>query len=116
MKPEFSMQTRMVWKIKDVHHLHGALMQEVLAGYGLHFGQPRILFTIDEMTGATQKELAKRLQITPASLAMSLKRLQKAGFLDKDVNGKDLRCNKICLTPKGRQAVTRCHQDRKSVV
>ncbi|MEA4889424.1 MAG: MarR family transcriptional regulator [Clostridiaceae bacterium] len=110
MKPEFSAQTHMVWKIKNIHHMHSALMQEVLAGYGLHFGQPRILFTVDEMTGATQKELAERLQITPASLAMSLKRLQKAGFLEKDVNSKDLRCNKIRLTKKGRQAITRCHQ------
>lgn len=110
MKPEFSEQTRLLWKFKDVHHLHGSLIQAVLAGLGLHFGQPRILFTVEDMQGATQKELAEKLQVTAASLAMSLKRLQKAGFLEKSADDQDLRRNKIVLTEKGRQASQACRR------
>ena len=99
---------RLAWKLKDIHHLRSNLAQMSLNSIGLHFGHPRILFTIDHLEGASQKELAEHLHVTPASLATSLKRLQKAGFLARSSDDHDQRVNKIELTDRGRKAIRIC--------
>ena len=82
MHPTDNPATRIAWKIRDIEHCHLRVIQWILEHCGLHFGQPRILHTVKVMNGAPQKEIAARLQISPASLAMSIKRMQKAGFLE----------------------------------
>ena len=106
---QFNKEARLAWKLKDIHHLHTNLMQAGLLGLDLHFGHPRILFVIKDLAGASQKEIAERLHVTPASLAMSLKRLEKGGFLQRCVDEKDQRINKIELTAKGLRAIRICH-------
>jgi DNA-binding MarR family transcriptional regulator len=93
--------TEIAWKIRDIQHCHQLCIQSVLARYDLHFGQPRILHVVMEMDGATQNEIAVRLGVSPASVAMSIKRMQKAGLLEKTGDEKDLRINQIRLTQKG---------------
>jgi DNA-binding MarR family transcriptional regulator len=95
--------TRVAWKIRDIQHRHMLMIQNILERYGLHFGQPRILYTVMTMNGAVQKNIAEKLQISPASLAMSIKRMQKAGLLEKVIDEKDLRTNQIRITAKGLQ-------------
>jgi DNA-binding MarR family transcriptional regulator len=102
------MEARLIWKLKDIHHLHTTLAQTGLINLGLHFGHPRILFTIDDLEGASQKDIAERLHVSPASLAMSLKRLQKGGFIERCADANDQRVNKIQLTEKGRLAIRVC--------
>jgi DNA-binding MarR family transcriptional regulator len=69
---------------------------------------PPILFILhNEMKGksASQKELADFLGITPASLAISIKRMEKSGLVKKTTDKKDLRRNIITLTATGEQFV-----------
>lgn len=47
------------------------------------------------------------LGVTPASVATSTKRLQKAGLVTKTVDAENLRCKRLALTDKGREAITR---------
>lgn len=94
---------RIAWKIRDIHHRHMQHVHNVISRYGLHPGQPRILHTVACMDGATQKEIAARLQVSPASLAMSIKRMQKAGLLEKVGDRRDLRINQIRLTAEGKR-------------
>lgn len=71
-------------------------------------GFPPILFILhNEMKGktASQKELADILGITPASLAISIKRMVKSGLLKKVTDKNDLRRNIITLTSKGEEFV-----------
>ena len=48
---------------------------------GIHPGQPPLLHYIQDHPGCTQKEAADELDVTPASAAASLKRLEKAGLV-----------------------------------
>jgi DNA-binding MarR family transcriptional regulator len=95
------MEPLLSWKIKDVHYQIGHYLQTLLVSEGLHFGHPRILFIINSMADASQTNLAKRLRITPASLAVSLKRLEKAGLVERSCDEADQRVNKIRLTEHG---------------
>ena len=109
------MPFRLAWLLKDIHHRRSNLAQMSLNTVGLHFGHPRILFTIAHLEGASQKEIADRLHVSPASLATSLKRLEKAGFLARSIDDQDQRVNKIELTPKGKAAVSTCHLQMQSI-
>ncbi|RCX21009.1 DNA-binding MarR family transcriptional regulator [Anaerobacterium chartisolvens] len=101
MKATRAKSTQISWKIRDVHHLHMNHLQNILSCYGLYFGQPRILHTIKELHGATQKEIADKLNVTPASLAVSIKRMERAGLIEKKMSKTDLRRNYITLTEHG---------------
>ncbi len=106
--------TAIAWKLRDVHHQHMLTIVGILDKYSLHCGQPRILHTVADMDGASQREIADKLQISPASLAMSIKRMCKAGLLEKVASETDQRTNQIRITPKGMQqnidCLTECAQ------
>jgi DNA-binding MarR family transcriptional regulator len=113
--PKPTKETQLSWKLKDIHHQQTNLAQLALNSIGLHFGQPRILFTIRHLQGASQKEIADRLHVTPASLATSLKRLQKAGFLARSIDDHDQRINNIELTERGHHVLHICKMQMDSI-
>ena len=75
--------------------------RSLMADSGLHPGQPRLLSYIREHPGCTQKEAADELDITPASAAASLKRLEKAGFVTRTQDDQDARRNRLYITQAG---------------
>lgn len=101
MHPTDNPATRIAWKIRDIERRHLQMIQGILERFGLHFGQPRILHTVKTMNGAPQKEIAEKLQISPASLAMSIKRMQKVGLLETVHDQKDMRVKQVRITAKG---------------
>ena len=52
---------------------------------------------------STQKELAGYLNCSPAAVAVSIKRLERKGLLEKRVDNTDMRYNKITLTEEGKK-------------
>ena len=69
---------------------------------GIHPGQPPLLHYIQDHPGCTQKEAADELDVTPASAAASLKRLEKAGLVERKTDEKDARRNCLYLTTDGK--------------
>ena len=65
----------------------------------------RILSLLTSNKKYSQKELAKRLRISPATVTVSLKSMERDGYIKKHVSADDLRCKPISITEKGRQAV-----------
>lgn len=99
-------------KFRQLIHTYNMCMQRVLTKYGLYPGQPLILFTIrDSKSKPTQNELAERLGISKASVGVSLRRLEKAGFIKRIPDKKDTRCNRITLTKKGQEYAHWCELD-----
>ncbi len=85
--------------------LHRKFFQRQSLIYKLYPGQPQILDCIRRNPGCTQVDIAEELGISSASVASSTKRLQKAGFLQKQVNSLNMRCNKLYITPEGEQVL-----------
>jgi len=73
----------------------------LMADSGLHPGQPRMLDYIRSHPGCTQKEAADELDVTPASAAASLKRLEKAGLVRRRPDERDARRNCLFITDEG---------------
>ena len=86
-------------------------MGHTLQKYGLYEGQPAILFQIQEMGMPTQNDLAKALAVSKASVGVSLRRMEKGGFVKRVLDKKDTRCKRISLTQKGTEFVRWCEID-----
>ena len=56
----------------------------------------------------TQKKLAELLHVSPATVANSLKSLERGGYVRKEADPADARCNRVFLTDRGRRAVQEC--------
>ena len=90
-----------------LHLLRKIRARSLMADSGLHPGQRRILDYIRQHAGCTQKEAADELDVSPASAAASLKRLEKAGFVVRQPDEKDARRNRLSITPQGEAEMDR---------
>jgi len=81
---------------------------KVAADVGLHQGQLPVMEYIIRNEGCTQREIADMLKVTPASIAISTKRLQKAGLIQKKTDDSNLRRNKLYATQMGVEMSRKC--------
>lgn len=83
---------------------HGAV-DSLLSKNGIsNIGQPAILSILSQEEDGTiqsQKELAKRLRVSAATVTVSLKSMERDGYIKKLSNAADLRCKPISITEKG---------------
>jgi len=93
---------------------HNALQAEMAAAGLGDFGSPPILlFLLERHCGGkppAQRELAEQLHISPAAVAMSLKSLERGGYIEKRMDPEDQRCKRVSITEKGSQALATCFQ------
>ncbi|MBE6662324.1 MAG: MarR family transcriptional regulator [Ruminococcaceae bacterium] len=81
---------------------HRKKVESFAAELGVHRSQHFVLMRIADAGGsASQKELAERLEISPAALAVTLKKLESGGYLEKKPTESDSRHNDVSLTEKG---------------
>ncbi len=94
-----------------VNRLHRAYCDRLMAKIDMHRSQHMILMNLARQTSkSSQKELADRLEISPAAVAVMIKKLEKGGFISKKLSKGDNRFNEITITEKGRETVQKTHQ------
>jgi DNA-binding MarR family transcriptional regulator len=69
---------------------------------GLYQGQPPLLRELWKQEGQTQKDLASKMNITPATITKMLQRMEKAGFIQRKPDPTDQRVTRVFLTDLGR--------------
>ena len=68
---------------------------------GVYRSQHRLLMILGKHPDCSQTELAERLEISPAAVAVSLKKLEKSGFISRQCQENDNRVNQVVITEKG---------------
>ena len=53
----------------------------------------------------SQSAIAEKLEISPAAVAVSLKKLEKAGYISRQCDEADNRMNHVVVTPKGKEVI-----------
>ncbi len=91
------------------------IVDRLLEEKGIYFGQPPILCYLSHNPNATQKEIADSLNISPASVAVSVKRLEKSGLISRETDKADARRNNLSLTEKGAELDSFARQSFSSV-
>jgi len=84
---------------------HRRIMQSYLDETGVYQAQHRLLMTISLNPNASQIELARMLDVSAATVAVSLRKLEKDGYINRDKDDDDNRFNIITITEKGNQVV-----------
>ena len=79
--------------------------------HGLYPGQLPVLEYILANEGCTQNDIAQKLGVSPASIALSTRRLQKAGLIRKKTDESNLRRNMLFITKTGQEAVEKCRSE-----
>lgn len=87
--------------LAEIIRLHHARTFNLFAQLGLYRGQPPILFVLWKEGGKTQKEIADALRLKPSTITVTLKRMEKAGLLERRSDPQDLRISRVYLTEKG---------------
>lgn len=100
-----------VRKMNRLNILHRIYIHKEATKNGLYFGQPPILEYVRDHDQCTQCEVADFMQVSPPSIATSIKRMQKAGLLEKTMDKSDQRYNRISITEKGREIVAKFRAD-----
>lgn len=99
-------------RAKDITHqmivtnqMHKRMLECNLKGSGIHRAQHRLLMILAKHSFASQVELARYLEVSAATIAVSLKTLKKAGFITQKIREEDNRRHFVELTEKGRNMV-----------
>ena len=72
--------------------------------------QMRMLEFISKNEGCTQAEVAVQMQVSPASVAQSIKRMEASGFIERDACKGNLRANSLRVTEEGLAAAANCRR------
>lgn len=75
---------------------------EVIAEEGLFSGQQDILFAIVDNEGVTSSKLSSMAGVSAATISVSVKRMEKAGFIIKKADENDARISRLYPTKKAR--------------
>lgn len=80
---------------------HGRV-RAMLHEIGLYRGQQFVLCALWAEEGLTHSELADRLRVHPATVSNALKRMERAGFVERRSDPEDQRVSRVYLTEAGR--------------
>ena len=82
------------------HYLDRALRE-----LGLYCGQDTLLLHVSREEGLTQVQLAQQMSCEPQTINKTLRRMQKAGLVERRSDPEDGRLTRVYLTPHGRTLV-----------
>ncbi len=96
---------RLIDKYMRTNRLHRKVLEQELSATGIYRSQHQLLMFAADHPQVSQKELARLHGVSTATIAVSLKKLEQGGYIERKVNARDNRYNQICVTKKGMEAV-----------
>ncbi len=81
-----------------------------VAEQGLFSGQQDVLLLLSREPGMTLAQLSRALGVASATASVSVKRMEKAGFIEKRADEHDARIMRLYLTPEADDAPKKIHQ------
>ena len=86
-------------------HKIGKLAQTMYAEYDLNKSQSMILFQLHRDGRISQKELAQKLNVSAPSITSMIQKMEKSGYIVRNVDEKDQRMMRLDLTEKGQACI-----------
>ncbi len=105
------LKKQVVHNLLTVARMHRKNVENAFADKVPCGSQHRLLMDIAKMLGPkrqvilSQTEIAKRMEVTPATVASALKKLEKGGYIRRMINQEDNRYNRVEITQKGEQVI-----------
>jgi DNA-binding MarR family transcriptional regulator len=84
-----------------VSKVHTNKINRILEALNLHKGQPLMLTNLFKNDGVPQSQLARDMDISPATAGTMVKRLEKVGYVKRKRDSEDERISNVYLTEEG---------------
>ena len=98
-------ECRLIGKYVRTNKLHRKVLEQELSSTGVYRSQHQILMFVADHPQVSQRELAELHGVSTATIAVSLKKLEQGGYIERKVDVKDNRFNRICITGRGMETV-----------
>lgn len=85
-------------------------VEKKVSSTGIYRSQHQLLMNLGRNPDCSQMELAERLDISPAAVTTTIKKLEKDGYLTREMNEEDNRFNKLRVTKKGEMVIEKSRQ------
>ncbi|MDQ7937403.1 MarR family transcriptional regulator [Lactiplantibacillus sp. WILCCON 0030] len=90
--------------IYQVGQLEGKIIQQRLTDIGIRMDHARLLHYVSDVPGTNQVDLAKYLNVQPATLTNMIKKLEQQNLIIRRISPTDSHMKQIFLLPKGEVA------------
>lgn len=100
-------------------HLYFKKAFALVKDTGIHPKQVPLIGLVDCREGISQKEISQALRISPPTVAVSIKRLERAGIIERRADEKDQRMSRIFLTEEGKTVTRRvraCIKEKEQAI
>ncbi|GED29123.1 MarR family transcriptional regulator [Brevibacillus centrosporus] len=87
-----------------VMKLHRHNLDLLIQKYDVYPGQPPLLMRLYRHGGMMQKDLARSMNVQPATLTVMINRMEKSGLVTRQADPNDQRVSRVYLTEKGKVA------------
>ena len=104
MKKETARQQKIgqfIHSFLHVNRLRRVMVEAEISKLGIHSSQYHMLSLIAGSKSICQKEIAQKLEISSAAVAVTLNKLEAAGLINRNQSFDDARMNHITITEKG---------------
>ncbi|MBU5438897.1 MarR family transcriptional regulator [Tissierella sp. MSJ-40] len=99
----------------EILRLHYYCTHVLLDEVGVYPGQPPMLFVLSKEDGQSQKELANKLNLKPATITVMLKRMEKANLVERRQDAEDQRVSRVYITEQGKEVYEKVNKIMKNV-
>ncbi len=86
------------------------IIERKVSSTQVYRGQHQVLMHIAHHPEASQAEIAERMEISPSALAVSLKKLEKGGYIRRSSDLSDERKKHMEITEAGSKVVSESHK------
>lgn len=106
-------------RLVQLTHLYFRETFQELKKTGIHPKQVPFMILLSNQEGLSQREISKELGISPPTVAVSVKRLEKSGLVERKEDEKDQRRCRIYLTGQGKEVISsvqKCVEEKEALV
>lgn len=105
MKHDTTADANLARLFRHIAIRHRHLLMRSVSGTALHRAQHMLLMAVARHEGESQCVLAKDMEISTAAVTVAMKKLEKQGYIRREVDEKDNRYNRIYTTESGQEIV-----------
>ena len=94
-------------------------IEKYVARTGVYRSQHQMLMNLGKHPDCSQTAIAEKMDISPSAVAVTLKKLEKGGYISRQCHQQDNRVNEVVVTKKGEQAICEsilCFQEIEAAV
>lgn len=100
-----SMERELSMKFRRTDAAYKRLIEWLVKDTGVYRSQHRLLMHLNLQPNCSQATLAEHLEISPAAIAVSIKKLEKGGYIRRETDESDNRVHQVTITEKGGQVI-----------